>query len=352
LTFERSQKDDRLLLSMKMKDHISDPNLSPLLVFPEGTCVNNEYTVLFQKGAFEMGSTVCPVAIKYDKSWADAFWHTRTQTFSYHLFYLMTRWKLVADVWYLRPRTIRPGQTAIDFANEVKAEISETAGLKNLSWDGYWKNFVPSAEKREKLKDLPRNRYAAILAERAKKSSKGLTRRLSYTYGVNTTTDEFFSEWESQTADTSTSIKNHVLVSLQNQERKNLKSSIIEKKRDIADTWKKSIKRRSNTSSIEDLNFRRIQNLAWRLWFQDKMKNRLKGNEYSSFLSSVTEYFPVLSARIHSPLDLYESDVAHLQEAPLNTSPKRLFTGFHNNSTSLNIPHPIIIPHRLIFHIP
>lgn len=93
----------------------------------------------FILGAFELGSIVAPVAIKYDKSWADAYWHTRTQTFTYHLLYLMTRWKLVADVWYLAPRRKRPGQSAIEFANEVKAEISEVAGLKNLRWDGYWK---------------------------------------------------------------------------------------------------------------------------------------------------------------------------------------------------------------------
>ena len=51
----------------------------------------------------------------------------------------MTRWALVADVWYLPPRAKRPEQSSVDFANEVKAEISEVAGLKNLSWDGYFK---------------------------------------------------------------------------------------------------------------------------------------------------------------------------------------------------------------------
>jgi 1-acyl-sn-glycerol-3-phosphate acyltransferase len=139
LVFERSQKNDRLALAQKMKEHVNQPSKSPLLIFPEGTCVNNEYTVLFQKGAFELGAMVVPIAIKYDKSWADAYWHTKTQTFTVHLLYLMTRWKLVADVWYLPPRCKRPGQTAAEFANEVKAEISTIASLKNLSWDGYWK---------------------------------------------------------------------------------------------------------------------------------------------------------------------------------------------------------------------
>jgi glycerol-3-phosphate O-acyltransferase 3/4 len=30
-----------------------------------GTCVNNECVVQFKKGAFEMGATICPIAIKY-----------------------------------------------------------------------------------------------------------------------------------------------------------------------------------------------------------------------------------------------------------------------------------------------
>ena len=78
----------------------------------------------------------------------------------------MTRWNIKADVWYLNPRKRRPGQSAVEFSNEVKAEISEVASLKNLIWDGYWKNFIPPAEKQEKLKDDPRNRYAALLMQR------------------------------------------------------------------------------------------------------------------------------------------------------------------------------------------
>ncbi|KAH7849222.1 hypothetical protein Vadar_014805 [Vaccinium darrowii] len=50
---------------------------NPLLMFPEGTCVNNHYTVMFKKGAFELGCTVCPIAIKYNKIFVDAFWNSR-----------------------------------------------------------------------------------------------------------------------------------------------------------------------------------------------------------------------------------------------------------------------------------
>jgi glycerol-3-phosphate O-acyltransferase 3/4 len=35
-----------------------------MIIFPEGTCVNNKYIIRFQKGAFELGVKVCPVGIK------------------------------------------------------------------------------------------------------------------------------------------------------------------------------------------------------------------------------------------------------------------------------------------------
>ena len=66
LTFDRNEKKDREKLSLKLQNHVrTHYHMAPILIFPEGTCVNNEYTVLFHKGAFELGVTVCPVAIKY-----------------------------------------------------------------------------------------------------------------------------------------------------------------------------------------------------------------------------------------------------------------------------------------------
>lgn len=69
LSFQRNEQRDRVAVVKKMKEHIKkgqDTTLfyPPLVIFPEGTCVNNEYTVLFHKGAFELDCLVCPVAIK------------------------------------------------------------------------------------------------------------------------------------------------------------------------------------------------------------------------------------------------------------------------------------------------
>ncbi len=148
LAIDRNDKKSRQDSALEVKQHIQKSQNAPFLIFPEGTCVNNEYTVLFHKGAFELDAIICPVAIKYDKRFSDAYWHSRSQSFTFHLFYLMTRWTLVAHVWYLPPRRIAPNQTSIEFANQVKAEISKTANLKNLSWDGYFKVQLNNVELR------------------------------------------------------------------------------------------------------------------------------------------------------------------------------------------------------------
>ena len=43
-------------MGKRMKEHVADPDTTPLLIFPEGTCVNNEYCVMFKRGAFDLGA--------------------------------------------------------------------------------------------------------------------------------------------------------------------------------------------------------------------------------------------------------------------------------------------------------
>lgn len=75
--------------------------MGPRQVFPEGTCVNNEYVIMFKRGAFDLGTSIVPVAIKYNKVFVDGFWNSKKQTFLQHLFTLMTSWAVVADIWYM-----------------------------------------------------------------------------------------------------------------------------------------------------------------------------------------------------------------------------------------------------------
>ncbi|KAL0887279.1 hypothetical protein Bca101_011262 [Brassica carinata] len=148
--FNRSEAKDREIVARKLRDHVQGADNNPLLIFPEGTCVNNNYTVMFKKGAFELGCTVCPIAIKYNKIFVDAFWNSRKQSFTMHLLQLMTSWAVVCEVWYLEPQTIRPGETAIEFAERVRDMISLRAGLKKVPWDGYLKYSRPSSKHSER----------------------------------------------------------------------------------------------------------------------------------------------------------------------------------------------------------
>lgn len=143
--FDRGEIKDRAVVAQKLKEHALDPNRNPLLVFPEGTCVNNEYVIQFKKGIFELGVPVVPVAIRYNKLFVDPFWNSRQQSFPMHLVELMTSFCLICDVWYLKPQVRRPGESATQFAARVKKSIADKAGLKNVNWDGYMKYWKPSA---------------------------------------------------------------------------------------------------------------------------------------------------------------------------------------------------------------
>jgi len=61
-------------LTFRLKAHVEDPTKLPILIFPEGTCINNTSVMQFKKGSFEVGGTIFPVAIKYDPKFGDAFW--------------------------------------------------------------------------------------------------------------------------------------------------------------------------------------------------------------------------------------------------------------------------------------
>jgi glycerol-3-phosphate O-acyltransferase 3/4 len=73
--FQRGEADDRVKSAKKMREHIQNPDSNRLLLFPEGTCVNNRYCVQFKQGVFDMGAEVCPIAIKYNSIFVDAFWN-------------------------------------------------------------------------------------------------------------------------------------------------------------------------------------------------------------------------------------------------------------------------------------
>ena len=118
---------------------MEDKNKLPILIFPEGTCINNTSVMMFKKGSFENSSTIHPVAIKYDLRFGDAFWNSSKMGMVQHLWEILTSWALVADIWYLPAMDKREGEDAIQFASRVKKEIVKQGGFADLDWDGMLK---------------------------------------------------------------------------------------------------------------------------------------------------------------------------------------------------------------------
>jgi glycerol-3-phosphate O-acyltransferase 3/4 len=148
--FERSEIKDRSAVARRLKAHVEDTTKLPILIFPEGTCINNSAVMQFKKGSFEVGGIIYPVAIKYDPRFGDPFWNSSEFSMLQYLYFMMTSWAIVCDVWYLPPMTRNPGECSVDFANRVKKEIAEKGGLVDLDWDGQLKRAPAKREWKEK----------------------------------------------------------------------------------------------------------------------------------------------------------------------------------------------------------
>ncbi|VDN58699.1 unnamed protein product [Dracunculus medinensis] len=134
--FERDEERDRLFVAAKLRDHVNQPDKLPILIFPEGTCINNTSVMMFKKGSFEATSVIYPIAIKYDPLFGDAFWNSSEQNWLEYVFRTLTSWAIICDVWYLKPMHKLANENAVSFANRVKKEIAECSGLVDLEWDG------------------------------------------------------------------------------------------------------------------------------------------------------------------------------------------------------------------------
>jgi glycerol-3-phosphate O-acyltransferase 3/4 len=154
--FERTESRDRNSVRTALKEHIDHPNnLPPILIFPEGTCINNTSVMLFKKGSFEVADVVYPIALKYDNRLGDAFWNSSEQGIFTYILSIMTSWALIADVWYLPPVRRKENEEPADFAKRVKHLIAKKGGLVDLDWDGNLKRAsVP-----DRLKDAQKERF-------------------------------------------------------------------------------------------------------------------------------------------------------------------------------------------------
>ncbi|XP_009465842.1 PREDICTED: glycerol-3-phosphate acyltransferase 3-like [Nipponia nippon] len=161
--FERSEMKDCHLVRKKIREHIADKTNLPILIFPEGTCINNTSVMMFKKGSFEVGGTIHPVAIKYDPRFGDAFWNSTKYSMMTHIFNVMTSWAMVCNVWYLPPMVKEEEEDAVHFANRVKAVIAARGGMSVLPWDGGLKR----KKVKESFKEEQQKKYCQIVIENA-----------------------------------------------------------------------------------------------------------------------------------------------------------------------------------------
>ncbi|XP_048876219.1 glycerol-3-phosphate acyltransferase 3 isoform X2 [Brienomyrus brachyistius] len=157
--FERSEMKDRHLVAKRLRDHVADKTKLPILIFPEGTCINNTSVMMFKKGSFEIGGTIYPVAIKYDPQFGDAFWNSGKYNMVSYLLRMMTSWAIVCNVWYLPPMERQEGEDAVHFASRVKAAIAHQGGLVDLSWDGGLKR----AKVKDTYREQEQKKYSSMI---------------------------------------------------------------------------------------------------------------------------------------------------------------------------------------------
>ncbi|XP_074545972.1 glycerol-3-phosphate acyltransferase 3 [Halichoeres trimaculatus] len=157
--FERSEMRDRHAVTSRLRAHVAAKTKLPILIFPEGTCINNTSVMMFKKGSFEIGGTIYPVAIKYDPRFGDAFWNSSKFNMVSYLLRMMTSWAIVVNVWYLPPMNIQEGEDAAQFANRVKSAIADQGGLLDLAWDGGLKR----GKVKESFKEEQQKMYSNII---------------------------------------------------------------------------------------------------------------------------------------------------------------------------------------------
>lgn len=157
--FERSEMKDRHAVTSRLRAHVAAKTKLPILIFPEGTCINNTSVMMFKKGSFEIGGTIYPVAIKYDPRFGDAFWNSAKYNMVSYLLRMMTSWAIVVNVWYLPPMTLQDGEDAAQFANRVKSAIAHQGGLLDLAWDGGLKR----GKVKDSFKEEQQKMYSSII---------------------------------------------------------------------------------------------------------------------------------------------------------------------------------------------
>eukprot|EP00755_Sulcionema_specki_P005583 Sspe_Gene.33140::Locus_16209_Transcript_1_1_Confidence_1.000_Length_1528::g.33140::m.33140 len=99
---------------------------SPLIVFPEGTCVNQEALISFRPGAFAVSVPVQPVAIKYGCKRFDVSWVYGTSPLTWVV--MLTQWSIPVSVDFLDVMYPVEGEGAMRFGERVRGSMQAALG--------------------------------------------------------------------------------------------------------------------------------------------------------------------------------------------------------------------------------
>ncbi|XP_017124152.1 glycerol-3-phosphate acyltransferase 3 [Drosophila elegans] len=141
--FDRRQLNDREGLGLVLRMHCSAKDRPPVLLFPEGTCINNTAVMQFKKGSFAVSDIVHPVAIRYDRRFGEAFWDSARYSMLRYMLMVVSSWCICCDVWYMAPFSRCADESPVEFSNRVKAAIAAQADIDDLPWDGNLKRWSP-----------------------------------------------------------------------------------------------------------------------------------------------------------------------------------------------------------------
>ncbi|XP_017073736.1 glycerol-3-phosphate acyltransferase 3 [Drosophila eugracilis] len=141
--FDRKELADREALSTVLRQHCSSTGRPPVLLFPEGTCINNTAVMQFKKGSFAVSDIVYPVAIRYDRRFGEAYWDSAKHSMLRYMLMVVSSWCICCDVWYMPPLRRLAKESAVEFSNRVKAAIAAQADIVDLPWDGNLKRWSP-----------------------------------------------------------------------------------------------------------------------------------------------------------------------------------------------------------------
>ncbi|KAJ1363066.1 hypothetical protein KIN20_022830 [Parelaphostrongylus tenuis] len=164
--FERTEVNDRRQVTAILREHCTSSANLPILIFPEGTCINNTSVMMFKKGSFEVATKIYPIAMKYDSRFGDPFWNSSSQSWCEYMFRMMTSWAIICNVYYLAPMEKLPTEDAVEFASRVKKSIAFRGGLLDLEWDGGLKR----TRVHPRLVAMQQERYANRLSRYTSKS--------------------------------------------------------------------------------------------------------------------------------------------------------------------------------------